>query len=96
MVQAFPCNQCGLCCQNIGGIEELKELDDGNGVCRYLKDNLCSIYENRPEVCRVDVMYEKYYKHQMNWDAFVKGNAKVCQQLQRTYGLPEHMILKVE
>ena len=26
-------------------------LEDGS--CKYLKDNLCSIYETRPEICRV-------------------------------------------
>ena len=27
-------------------------LNKANGACIYLKDGLCSIYENRPQVCK--------------------------------------------
>lgn len=33
-------------------------LHDGDGVCRFLDGNLCSIYDERPPLCRVD---ESYY-----------------------------------
>ena len=47
----FDCDKCGLCCRNIHKIPQLKEYDLGNGVCRYLtSNNLCSIYENRPDI----------------------------------------------
>ncbi len=49
------CLRCGACC---------KVID-----CKYLKDNLCLIYERRPTICRVDKMAElkkipkeEYYK----------------------------------
>lgn len=59
----FPCKKCGTCCKNIGAIEQLKAFDNGNGVCKWLVDDLCSIYSSRPDICRVDYMYEKeYYK----------------------------------
>lgn len=29
------------------------EWANENGVCKYQKGNLCSIYETRPEICRV-------------------------------------------
>ena len=29
------------------------EWADEDGICKYLRDNLCSIYEQRPEICRV-------------------------------------------
>ena len=32
----FPCTSCGLCCQNISTVVELKEFDLGNGVCKHL------------------------------------------------------------
>ena len=32
----------------------------GDGACLYLtKDNLCEIYDSRPEVCNVKTMYKK-------------------------------------
>ena len=55
---SFFCSQCGECCKNIRHIPELAGYSDENGCCKYLKNNLCSVYENRPEVCRVDLMYE--------------------------------------
>ena len=43
----FPCTSCGICCQNISLIEELKDLDIGNGTCKHYDTNSlkCVIYE---------------------------------------------------
>lgn len=59
-------------------------LDRGDGICRYLnlETNLCSIYETRPEVCRVDVMYEKYFKDKMSKEEFYRLNYESCKILQ--------------
>jgi len=62
----FPCTNCGLCCQNIFSIEELKDYDLGNGVCKNFdfKKNNCKIYDNRPNICRIDKMFNiKYSKY---------------------------------
>ena len=57
----FLCSKCGACCKNIAG---LGLPHNGDGVCTNLdqKSNTCSIYEDRPEICRVDGIYEKYFK----------------------------------
>jgi len=85
----FPCTKCGLCCQHISGVEELKEFDLGNGVCKYFnyKDNGCKIYKNRPLICRVDEMYEKYYKNLFSRREFYIENAKICNRLQEKYNM---------
>ena len=55
----FPCNQCGLCCKHLECIPELKEFDSGNGKCVHLMDNnLCEIYDTRPDICNVSKMYQ--------------------------------------
>jgi Fe-S-cluster containining protein len=79
----FPCTKCGLCCQNIKGIEQLKDFALESGVCKYydFDSKECKIYENRPEVCRVDKMY-KYYKNKYSKEEYYKANAKVCNMLQ--------------
>lgn len=75
----FICNKCGLCCRNINRIPELKEFDSGNGVCIHLTDdNLCEIYSERPDVCNVQVMYEKKYKHLMSQEDYDKMNMQGC------------------
>lgn len=77
----FECCQCGECCKHINLIPELACFNDGFGTCVYLKDNLCSIYEKRPEVCRVDIMYEKYYADIYSRKEFYHMNQKVCKEL---------------
>lgn len=44
----FECDKCGECCRHLKDILIYAELDRGDGICRYLKGNLCSIYEERP------------------------------------------------
>lgn len=77
----FNCDACGACCRHIDHIPQLSAFDDGSGACVHLNGNLCDIYENRPVVCRVDVMYEKYYSTQYTRDEFYKINEVACQEL---------------
>lgn len=79
----FKCDACGECCRHIDRIPQLNEFDNGTGVCIHLKGNLCDIYENRPEICRVDAMYEKYYSEQYGKDDFYKINELACQELKK-------------
>lgn len=53
----FSCSQCGECCRHINLVPALAAFDTGTGVCKYLAGNLCSIYDTRPLICRVDAMY---------------------------------------
>ena len=47
----WTCQKCGTCCRFAGLITH--PLDRGDGVCKYLdENNLCSIYEDRPDMCR--------------------------------------------
>jgi len=96
MDPAFPCNQCGLCCQHIEGIEALHHLDNGHGRCIHLQDGRCVIYMNRPEVCRVDEMYMKYFAMEISWESFILENLKVCKQLQESHGVPEEKQVKLD
>jgi Fe-S-cluster containining protein len=77
----FPCIKCGLCCQSIKNVHFLAEYDNGNGVCRYLVDNICSIYNERPEICNVEQMYYLYFKKSMNENEFILANLNSCLQL---------------
>jgi Fe-S-cluster containining protein len=56
--------------------------DRGDGVCRYLRDNLCDIYKKRPLICNVEKMYERYFKDTMTEEAFIAVNLAACRQLQ--------------
>lgn len=65
LMLSFPCTKCGVCCKNISHIEALRDFNLGNGTCKFLDvdSNTCKIYHNRPEICNIDSMYEKYYIH---------------------------------
>ncbi len=82
-MNTFPCTQCGACCRHVNLSELTVYLDRGDGICHYydLDSRLCSIYENRPEICRVEVYYQKYLKKQYTWDKFVELNLIACKQL---------------
>jgi len=73
---------------HIGDTELLKEFDRGDGVCKYLTDDRkCAIYEDRPDICRVDKMYEKvYYKYFSKREFYIK-NAEICNSLQEMHNI---------
>ena len=77
----FKCDKCGKCCRNLDLSEIYRELDRGDGVCKYLKDNLCSIYNQRPIICRVDEMYDLYFAAIMTKDEYYKQNYEACKKL---------------
>jgi len=74
----FPCIKCGLCCKMLQHIPILTDYDIGNGACRYLENNLCSIYEDRPLICNIEEMYFLYFKGKMTEKEFVDINIKSC------------------
>lgn len=82
----FNCSQCGECCRHLALSPLYADLDDGTGVCRYLKGNLCSIYKNRPLICRVDDSYEAYFKSLMSLEEFYRLNHQVCEILKKEKG----------
>ena len=79
----FPCSQCGGCCRHVNLSELTVYLDRGDGMCRHHnpETNLCTIYDTRPEICRVDKLYEQYFQEKMSWKEFVDLNLIACQQI---------------
>lgn len=80
----FPCTQCGLCCQNVHLSDETRFLDRGNGTCKHYDagSKACSIYAERPNICRVDRMYLLRYSRLYTWDEFIDLNLRVCAHLE--------------
>lgn len=77
----FNCDKCGECCKHIDQVPLLNDYDIGNGRCKYLTDdNLCSIYDQRPNVCRGTYMYRNYFSH-MSVDEFYKMTEDLCNKL---------------
>lgn len=77
----FQCDQCGLCCKNLRLSPLYEELDRGDGVCKYLKGNLCSIYSKRPLLCRIDESYEVFFKDSLSKEEYYRLNHEMCNKL---------------
>ncbi len=79
----FPCNGCGKCCRKVSNSPQTKWLDRGDSVCRHFDEdlNVCTIYEVRPLVCRVEDYYDSYLSDKISWSEFVKLNMEICLRL---------------
>ncbi len=82
----FQCSGCGCCCSRVGkAIANMKSLGfpyeaKEDGSCTMLDENKqCKVYDDRPEVCSVDRMYEKYYKEMFeNKKDFYTMQSEIC------------------
>ena len=77
----FQCDKCGECCRNLYLSPLYVELDRGDGICKYLSGNLCSIYNSRPLLCRVDESYEAFFKGVMSIEDYYRVNYQACIKL---------------
>ncbi len=80
----FHCEKCGSCCRHIDLSPLYQELDRGDGICKYLSGNLCSIYEKRPLLCRVDASYDIFFHNLMEKDTYYQYNYGFCKEF-RTF-----------
>jgi Fe-S-cluster containining protein len=59
----FFCTQCAGCCHKKNlrqyNLEHWGLTIGEDGYCSNLKDNLCTIYEDRPLICRVGEIYDR-------------------------------------
>lgn len=82
---SFFCDGCGKCCKLFGlGIfpEEInKKYNRGDGVCKYLDDNnLCTIYDHRPDFCNVRKSY-KLVKDKLTPEEYIELQNEFCRRL---------------
>jgi Fe-S-cluster containining protein len=47
----------------------------------WRRDNRCTIYAQRPLVCRVEEYYEQHLSAQVTWAEFVRINLGICARL---------------
>jgi len=80
----FSCARCGQCCRQLNLNDSYRELDRGDGVCRHFIDatNLCAIYDDRPDLCRIDLMYEHLFMPHMTRTEYHAATQAACLVLQ--------------
>ena len=77
----FECIQCGECCRHLDRSELYKDLDRGDGVCIYLRGDLCSIYEDRPLICRIEESYNELFSEVYTKEEYYRLNEEACMRL---------------
>lgn len=77
----FKCDMCGKCCRNLRLSPLYSDLDNGKGICKHLNGNLCSIYESRPLLCRIDESYEAFFKDVISREEYYRLNYEACDKL---------------
>ena len=83
------CDKCGLCCRMLAYSNDMKEFDRGDGVCKYLKDNLCSIYEKRPNICDAEYMWITHYSRYMTRKEYEEKSYEICIALKAMFSPTE-------
>lgn len=80
----FDCVKCGACCRLVG--VAYPSLDRGDGVCKHLTpSNLCAIYEERPDECRV----AEACPPPLTQQEWFRRNGEACERLHlAVYGSP--------
>ena len=59
------------------------------------QNNICLIYETRPDICRVDLMFEKEYFKYYTKDEYFKLNIEACNKLQTMFDVDEKYRIKI-
>lgn len=74
-----------MCCRMVDVTEETRELDRGDGICKHLDTatNTCTIYNDRPDICRVDKQYE-LHGNGKTWPEFIEITLQACDLLNTT------------
>ncbi len=74
---------CGKCCKNLLNNNLYKHLHTGDGICIYFNNEklLCNIYNERPDICNVDLSYEKYFKSIYTKEEYYELNYEGCRIL---------------
>ncbi|MDR2519002.1 MAG: hypothetical protein LBD13_06275 [Spirochaetaceae bacterium] len=76
---SFVCEKCGECCRHIEAFVGSLPYQE-NGVCGYLKGDLCSIYEKRPDFCDFKRAYG-YFKDSMTEAEYLEKTRCFCELL---------------
>lgn len=60
-------------------------LDDESCINLDKASNLCKIYDKRPDICRVDEMFEKVFYKFMSKEEYLNLNILSCEKLKEIY-----------
>ena len=82
-IPTFTCSKCGSCCTHLKVFHGVYEaLDRGDGICLYFNEEarLCTIYDSRPAICRIEEGYQFFSP--MDWSEYITKIQNACKCLQ--------------
>ena len=93
----FLCSQCGACCIIAGKSGFMPSREDGACI-HLLEDNSCGIYDTRPDICKVDKMFEIKSKEdpELTLKKHYKLNTKACHDLIDILDIDKKYKIKLE
>lgn len=80
----FECKKCGECCRNLNMSDIYREMHKGDGICIYLNENICTIYEDRPLLCRIEESYP-LFQDLFSKNEYYELNYKECRKFIKKY-----------
>lgn len=75
------CTKCGNCCRHVGDVPSMASYARPDGSCKFLENNICTIYENRPPICNVAWVYEHFFKGKVSEEEFYQKTEEACEKL---------------
>ena len=105
-MKEFPCTKCGLCCKQLGSVlsnpqnlptvfQDLLSffpyIPNEDGSCPKLdSDNNCSVYNNRPIICNINLMGRLLNQNNSQWYSIQAQN---CNKLINAANLdPKYLV----
>lgn len=90
---SFTCTQCGACCRRAGQLPGFPLPVNPDGSCSKLVNNLCSIYADRPAICRHGHSRAAFGMTPEEYDRFT---ARICNLLQEADDIDPSYRLKTD
>lgn len=75
------CTKCGNCCRHVGEVPSMAGFAKDDGSCKFLENNICTIYEHRPPICNVAWVYEHFFKGTVTEEEFYAKTEEACGKL---------------
>jgi len=72
----------------------MQQYDRGDGACMFLQeDNSCGVYEYRPDLCRTNVMFERFWSKTMTWEEYLAASELMCKAMDNEVNDAGHELL---
>ncbi len=102
-VPSFPCvgGECAACCRR-AGLVGLPTTEDGMTCIHLTSEGRCSIYKDRPDICRVNRLWaltraeaHRTGAPRVSLGEWHEHNLSVCRTMAREDGLGDELLVRI-